>query len=199
MPLPKNISRDHLLKAIEKIDKEGIPANAQSKFYDVSYNNKLYPPKLIVSYANIFANGHILSGISFKETECFELLEKNGFTIDPKKEIFQIIIHFLNRAHNDPNNLKKKDFVEEFKGLKIDVGFGKGNQATIPWIALLGEGQRVSNGIYPVYLYYKQQQTLILAYGVSETHAPSIQWSVTDVDHGPWYPPNTFHGNPSIR
>lgn len=182
MPLPKNISRDHLLKAIEKIDKEGIPADAQSKYYDVSHNHKLYPPKLIVSYANIFANGHILSRELFnggKDTECFELLQKNGFTIMPKKEMFPILIQFLNRANNDPNNLTKKDFIEEFNGLQIDVGFGKGNQATIPWIALLGDGQRVSHGIYPVYLYYKQQQTLILAYGVSETHPPSIQWSVS--------------------
>jgi 5-methylcytosine-specific restriction enzyme B len=181
MPLPKNLSKDHLLKAIEKIDKEGIPPDAQSKFYDVTYNNKLYPPKLIVSYANLFANGQILNRESFaggKDTQCFELLEKNGFTIVPKTEIFQTIIYFLNRAHNDPNNLKKKDFIEEFKGLKVDVGFGQGNQATIPWIALLGAEQRVSNGIYPVYLYYKKQQTLILAYGISETHPPLIKWSV---------------------
>jgi len=182
-PLPKNLSRDHLLKAIEKIDKEGIPADAQSNLYDVIYNSKLYPPKLIVSYANLFANGQILNRNSFTggiDTQCFELLKKNGFTIAPKDEIVPTIISFLNRAHNDPNNLKKKDFVEEFQGLKIDVGFGQGNQATIPWIALLGNGQRVSNGIYPVYLYYKQQQTLILAYGVSEAHAPSIEWSVTN-------------------
>src|SRR5688572_11386988 len=105
MPLPKNLTRDNLIKAIEKIDKEGIPSDAQSKFYDVTYNNKLYPPKLIVSYANLFANGQILERDSFsggKDTPCFELLKKNGFTIVPKKEIFQTLIYFLNRAHNDP-------------------------------------------------------------------------------------------------
>ncbi len=32
MPLPKNITKAHLLKAIEKIDKEGIPADASQNF-----------------------------------------------------------------------------------------------------------------------------------------------------------------------
>ena len=59
MSLPNNITKDNLLKAVEKIDNEGMPSNSDSRYYDVIYNNKKYPPKLIISYANLFANGYI--------------------------------------------------------------------------------------------------------------------------------------------
>ena len=35
MSIPKNIKKEHILKAIEKIDNEKIPDNASSKFYDL--------------------------------------------------------------------------------------------------------------------------------------------------------------------
>ncbi|WP_440447135.1 AAA family ATPase [Pseudomonas aeruginosa] len=52
----------------------------------------------------------------------------------------------------------------------------QGNVSGIPWIAVLGEGQKVSRGIYPVFLYYKADDHLILAYGISETEAPPFGW-----------------------
>ena len=50
MALPNNIQKEHLLKAIEKIESEGIPSDADSQYYDVKYNGKIYPPKVVVSY-----------------------------------------------------------------------------------------------------------------------------------------------------
>ncbi|MBO9728985.1 MAG: DUF3578 domain-containing protein [Chitinophaga sp.] len=183
MSIPKNLTKEHLLLAIKKIDDEGIPNGAQSKFYDVEYNNKKYPPKLIVSYANIFANGSALERDNFpggKDTACFRLLEENGFTIVPKEDIYQILFNFLFRVHNDPDNLKSSDFSGEFRNLKVQAGFGKGNKANIPWIALLAEDQKVSRGIYPVYLYYKEEHVLILAFGISETNPPDLNWRERD-------------------
>ena len=87
MNIPSNISKEHLLEAISKIDQEGIPDYAQSSYYDVVFNDLAYPPKLIVSYANLFANGEILDRNSFEgglNTPCFKLLEKNGFVIQLK-------------------------------------------------------------------------------------------------------------------
>lgn len=178
MAIPKNLTKEHLLQAIQKIDEDGIPTDAQSKYYDVVYRQKKYPPKLIVSYANFFANGSILDR-SFpggKNTPCFKLLEKNGFNIVPKEDIYQILFDFLYRVNNDPDNLKTSDFSGKFHNLDVEAGFGKGNKATIPWIALLAESQEVSKGIYPVYLYYKEEGILILAFGVSETHPPDLSW-----------------------
>ena len=87
MDIPKNITREHLLAAISKIDKEGIPQDADSQYYDVIYEGKTYPPKVIVSYANLFANGLILDRKLFHggiDTECFRLLNKYGFEIKIK-------------------------------------------------------------------------------------------------------------------
>ena len=41
--IPENITRDHLLKAIAKIDSEGIPTEVESRYYDVVFNNRNYP------------------------------------------------------------------------------------------------------------------------------------------------------------
>jgi len=88
MPLPKNITKDHLIEAIEKIDNEGIPPNGRSSTYDVIYKGKRYPPKLVVSYANLFANGKELDRKTFEggaDKECFKVLKNNGFAIELKK------------------------------------------------------------------------------------------------------------------
>lgn len=56
------------------------------------------------------------------------------------------------------------------------MSFGYGNFTSIPRFAFLGEGQEVSNGIYPVILYYKDFDELVLAYGISDTNKPHAQW-----------------------
>jgi 5-methylcytosine-specific restriction enzyme B len=78
------------------------------------------------------------------------------------------------------NNLKTKHFDHAYNGLEVKVSFGQGNTAKIPWISFLKKPNTTSNGIYPVYLYYKDFEILILAYGVSETNAPKSNWKITD-------------------
>lgn len=89
MKLPENIRREHILKAIQKIREEGIPSHAQSSTYDVVYEEERFPPKLVIAYANIFANGKELDRRHFEGgqgTECFRILEENNFVIAGKKE-----------------------------------------------------------------------------------------------------------------
>ncbi len=75
-----------------------------------------------------------------------------------------------------------KLYIRKNKGLKenlnIEISFGAGRASAIPWIAFTAYNQTVKNGIYPVYLYYKDIGKLILAYGVSETNKPDHQWPV---------------------
>ncbi|HEU4606961.1 MAG TPA: DUF3578 domain-containing protein [Chitinophagaceae bacterium] len=181
MPIPKNIQKEHLLAAIEKIDIEGAPADKRA-IYEVIHKDRAYPPKLMVAYANLFANGKPLSLTSFqtgKGSQCFTLLEQNGFQITRKnKDFFPTLLKFLQQANGPQANLKKKDYTGPFNGLAVEASFGNGNAARIPWIAFLRKGQEVQGGIYPVYLYYKQHGVLILAYGVSETRSPKIEWDV---------------------
>jgi len=63
-----------------------------------------------------------------------------------------------------------------YNDLKVEISYGIGRASAIPWIALLGFNQKVKDGIYPVFLYYKDFNLLILAYGVSETQKPKKNW-----------------------
>lgn len=302
MAIPKNITRDHLLKAIDKIDREGVPPSGDSQYYDVIYNGKKYPPKLIVSYANIFANNQELDRNSFSgglESQCFKLLKENEFIIQRKSvshyllgavwngnddqterfiengiwengyqdkfnDIVNVVkvgdrvaikssyanrngknylrikatgtvlenvedgqtlkirwderftpfdieglgayrstIHKVSESDidaifNSRNEMsyfselekfliqsKTKDlgtanYQNKFQGLTVKVSFGKGNQARVPWISFLNDLDNVQEGIYPVFLYYKEKELLILAYGVSETFKSNRKWNIVN-------------------
>lgn len=305
MTIPENITKEHLLKAISKIDSEGIPPNGDSKYYDVIYNEKRYPPKLLVSYANIFANGYELNRNNFSgglETECFELIEKNGFIIQNKRvahyllgaswygsenkpdqserfiesgiwengyedkfldivrgvkvgdrvaikssfatkdgksvlrvkaigtvsenigdgktlkitwekdftpfdiegygsyrntiqrvseEDIDVIFNLKNHmsfypevikflAQSKTDELGTSDYLKTFQELTVKVSFGKGNQARVPWIAFLSREDNVQEGIYPVFLFYREKDLLILAYGISETKKPNRNWNISN-------------------
>lgn len=93
---------------------------------------------------------------------------------DRKNSIYNHLIKFLKQAESD--DLSTRTYPRDFKNYEMKVGFGQGVPARIPWIAFLGEGQKVSKGIYPVYLYYKKIKRLVLAYGVSETQSPETNW-----------------------
>jgi hypothetical protein len=41
---------------MEEVDEKGIPYNRQSEMYFLLHNNFLYPPKYILSIANLYAN-----------------------------------------------------------------------------------------------------------------------------------------------
>jgi len=73
-------------------------------------------------------------------------------------------------------DLKTSSYPKEWSDLRLRVSFGMGMPARIPWIAFITPEMEVSEGFYPVYLYYKELETLILAYGVSETKEFSKTW-----------------------
>src|SRR5919108_6170637 len=54
--IPKDITREHILKAIDEIDKTGYNKNRESTEYHLKYNSKIYPPKAIISRAYKFVN-----------------------------------------------------------------------------------------------------------------------------------------------
>ena len=90
----QNITKEHIKDAIQEIDENGIEKGAHSSTYDVVYNNKRYPPKLVVSLANKYANGTILLRDTFsggEGTSAFQLLERLGFEIDKKQPLNRTI------------------------------------------------------------------------------------------------------------
>jgi hypothetical protein len=59
----------------------------------------------------------------------------------------------------------------------MKVSFGMGMAARVPWISLTAPGMSASNGYFPVYLFYKEQNVLVLSYGISETSEAAINWT----------------------
>ena len=58
-------------------------------------------------------------------------------------------------------DLKTSSYPKEWSDLRFRISFGMGAAARVPWIALITPEMEVSNGYYPVYLFYKELDTLI--------------------------------------
>ena len=86
MMIPKNIKRNHIINAIAELDKDiNLLDRRHSTRYDLYFNENFYPPKLVVSIANKYANGNELPADSFITDECLRLLEKLNFMIQEKE------------------------------------------------------------------------------------------------------------------
>jgi hypothetical protein len=78
----KNITSENVLRAIQEIDKNPYPRNRESRKYKLVFNNKLYPPKYVLSVANKFVNGRELDADLFNGgAEANNYLCSLGFTI----------------------------------------------------------------------------------------------------------------------
>lgn len=86
----------------------------------------------------------------------------------------EILNNFLIQSETD--NLKWSSYPKEFLDLKTKVSFGQGVPARVSWISFLAPEMQTSNGFYPIYLFYKSEKKLILAYGISETYEYPQTW-----------------------
>lgn len=111
--IPENINKEHILSAITEIDKKGVPKGRHSSTYDLVHNGNSYPPKLIISLANKYANGEELDHNDFeggKGKPAFQLLEQYGFEIS-RKEMFtwvkthSEIVQYLRQNRNNQIDL----------------------------------------------------------------------------------------------
>jgi 5-methylcytosine-specific restriction protein B len=189
MSIPTNISREHIEKAIKDINQGGIPSSRLSKEYYLKVDDKLLPPKYVISIANKYANNNELPSDGFNAIEAKNFLKKLKFEITEKdsgyfKELTTFIL-VANKQTTGKGTTKdatnfNRERMHEYGELKVEVSFGIGRANAIPWISFLGEGQSTSNGIYPVYLFFKEKKLLILAHGVSETKRPSTSWNLSN-------------------
>ncbi|WP_026995184.1 hypothetical protein [Flectobacillus major] len=88
MPIPQNITQEHIFQAMLRIRNEGIQPKDKAKKYVVEYEDFQYPVKLVIAYANIFANGDELdrNPNNFQSHMSIKFLEGFGFKIvDVKK------------------------------------------------------------------------------------------------------------------
>lgn len=190
--MPIHFTQKEIINSIIEIDKNpDLRAGRQSSTYDLIYKNRRYPPILVLSVANELKNGGPLTLSDFgNSTEVpFKILRDNGFEVQPKFKMAKPDIkEFIRVADEQKTGQGTSDlatrYIRDNKGvrddLKIEISFGAGRASAVPWIAFTGFTQTVKNGIYPVYLYYKDFNILVLAYGVSETNVPLINWSNRD-------------------
>ena len=150
MSIPTNITREHVLKAIEKIDSKPELKNKRgSSTYDLIFEGKKYPPILVLSIANQLNNGKelLLSDFDNNIEKPFNLLRENGFSIIPKKnnydqteqalieyvqtfdeyewfdEFFGILEHIISEASLQDNDQKIAfTLVKVKKRISINIG-----------------------------------------------------------------------------
>jgi hypothetical protein len=80
--IPSEITREHVLAAIQRIEADGVPPGRQSQKFYVRYEGKLYPPKLLVSFACEAALGRVLpSGLFSGGAETNGFLQRLGFDV----------------------------------------------------------------------------------------------------------------------
>lgn len=91
------IKKEHLLAAIKEIrDNPLLRKGRASSTYDLIYDGKDYPPKLVISIANRYATGQELDPNIFTggiDTPAFQLLEKEGFKIIKKDSVNDAIFN----------------------------------------------------------------------------------------------------------
>jgi hypothetical protein len=87
--IPPGIEREHVLQAIQDY-LGGAPHDfGPSTKFDLFHDGQRLPPKAIVGLAAKRATGELLTPKDFKGGEasvCFHLLERLGFTLEPKPE-----------------------------------------------------------------------------------------------------------------
>lgn len=95
-------------------------------------------------------------------------------------EDLAFLTEFLIQSKTD--NLKTSHFPNSYSVLDFKVSFGMGMPAKISWIAIYNDEIRINQGFHPVYLYYKEQNILILSYGIMEKFVGEITWG-TEITH----------------
>ena len=126
--IPENITREHIIQAIKEIDIQGYSEKNASRKYDLLYNGKRYPPKVIISLANKFANGIVLDVSEFSGGEQFtnKFLKERDFEIALKEEsnpVFEYESYSWNIVPNQ-EACKKTDrsvFLHHGTGIPIQI------------------------------------------------------------------------------
>lgn len=83
MPIPDNINREHIFRAIIRVINEGVPPHRNMINRALEYDGNLYPIKLIISWANVYPNNEELDNDPnvFTTNSGQVYLENLGFTV----------------------------------------------------------------------------------------------------------------------
>lgn len=115
---PNDITKEHVLKAIEKIEKENIPLIPPTR-WEVVINGKNYPPKEVMRYAHQQMNGEKVWNYGGGEATN-KYLKKMDFPVidthdDPIKEIIRKYKNYV-REGGLTEEVYKWNLLAQFKG-----------------------------------------------------------------------------------
>lgn len=91
----------------------------------------------------------------------------------------QVLLSFILQSQDYPTTAVNskwhntlKYIPKKYHGLKVSSRISaRGNvRVLVPYITFLGDKQTIPEGYYPVFLYYREQETLILSYGLGTKH-----------------------------
>lgn len=125
-----SFSREELINAIEYLDQHPEEFKGrESSTYDLVYDDKKYPPILVLSKANELKGDNELLLKDFKNStkNAFKYLKVNGFMIvekDSVTEFSPFLKDFLNQSQT--TDLKSKKYSVNFQGTKVKASFGQG-------------------------------------------------------------------------
>jgi len=161
---------------LEIISKNPTPNNWRWKSLGSSETTYLNGNRIDSSNSNRILNITQLKELS-GESDYQKILNDCLINFKTESEGFSSeLFKFIDQAETD--NLKFKHFKKNYLNTKVKVSFGQGTLTKIPWISFLIGPNKTSDGIYPVYLYFKDIRKLILAYGISETKTPTCKWNI---------------------
>lgn len=84
--IPKDIHREHVLRALHEIQISGIPKNREPTKFNLIHEGHLFPPKLVLSVAAWIATGKELTASEFSGgDESNKFLRSLGFEIAKKR------------------------------------------------------------------------------------------------------------------
>ncbi len=208
MAIP-NIKEQDILKALEYIDKNGVPSQNQSTKYElVTEDGKKYPPKYVIAVAAHLASGVDISTDGFNAVEAKSFLQGQGFNIEIKQEKFELTITAENVTSTDErftmDNINLGDnykplssYFQKANGDLIKRNYSKGERRnsnqTMPRIACQVFEKQIaalsveSRESFPICRYTPSDEMICGIYTSVEEfrqHRKTIEYLVYSYDNG---------------
>ncbi|MEK6782071.1 MAG: AAA family ATPase [Bacteroidota bacterium] len=127
MSIPKNITKEHIDRALKEIESSEIPKDRLSNTYFLKANEKDLPPKFVISKANKYANNIELDSNDFNAVEAVAFLRKLKYIVIDKSQMKNIKIYKISpNSNSNATNLFSDNNIyfywnnKEFNSLEID-------------------------------------------------------------------------------
>lgn len=103
MSIPKNITKEHIDRAINEINLNDIPKGRLSNTYFLISAGKRLPPKFVLGKANKYANNKILDSNSFNAVEAMKFLKKLDYEIEESNNMVNIKLYDIHGSSTIEN------------------------------------------------------------------------------------------------